>query len=72
MLIRVAPKKERDVYEALSRVKEITDLHLLMGEYDLIAKIEAESYAALYNILIDKIRSVDGIVDTETMTDTLF
>ncbi len=42
VLISTAPAKEHEVYNELLKVKEIVELHPLFGEYDLIAKIEAE------------------------------
>ncbi len=72
MLILTAPGRERDVYRRLQEVSEIKDLHLLFGEYDLIAKVNAEGFSAISNIVVDKIRSVEGVMDTITMTEVPF
>ena len=72
VLILAAPAKEHEVYNALSKVKEITELNPLFGEYDLIAKIEAEDFDKLGKIIVEKIRSIDGIIDTKTLTGTKF
>ena len=42
ILISTAPAKQHAVYDELLKVKEILELYPLVGEYDLIAKIEAE------------------------------
>ena len=61
VLIKSAPKFEHEVYNKLSRVKKIVELHPLFGEYDLIAKIEEDDFEKLNNITINKIRSIKGV-----------
>ena len=61
VLISAAPAHEHEVYNKLSRVPEIIELHPLFGEYDLIAKIDAEDFDKLGNIVINKIRSIEGV-----------
>jgi DNA-binding Lrp family transcriptional regulator len=72
VLISTAPAKEHDVYNALLGVPEIVELHPLFGEYDLIAKIEAEDFNKLGQIVIDKVRSIAGVIDTKTLTGIKF
>jgi len=63
---------EHEVYVKLSKMREIIELQPLFGEYDLIAKIEAEDYEKLGEIVINNIRSVKGVIDTKTLTGTKF
>ncbi len=72
VLISTAPAKEHDVYNELLKVAEIVELHPLFGEYDLIAKIEAEDFNALGEIVIDRIRAISGVIDTKTLTGIKF
>ncbi|MBU0497449.1 MAG: Lrp/AsnC ligand binding domain-containing protein [Candidatus Thermoplasmatota archaeon] len=72
VLISAAPAKEHEVYNKLSKVDQIIELHPLFGEYDLIAKIEADDFESLGNIVVNKIRSIDGVIDTKTLTGTKF
>ena len=72
VLINAAPELEHEVYNKLSKVPQILELHPLFGEYDLIAKIDAEDFEKLREIVIDKIRSVKGVIDTKTLTGTKF
>lgn len=72
VFISTAPTKDKYVYNELSKIKEIAELNLLMGDYDLIAKIESESYDSLAKIVIDRIRTINGVIDTETLTEVLF
>ena len=70
ILIKAAPALEHEVYTKLSKIQEIIDLQPLFGEYDLIAKIEAEDFEKLGEIVINNIRSIKGIIDTKTLTGT--
>ena len=70
VLITVAPVRENYVYNELSKEPEIIELQPLLGKYDLIAKIEAKYYEKLGSIIINKIRSISGVVDTKTLTGT--
>jgi DNA-binding Lrp family transcriptional regulator len=72
VLISTAPAKEHEVYTELLRVKGIVELHPLFGEYDLIAKVEADDFNALGQLVVDKIRSVPGVIDTKTLTGIKF
>ncbi|MCD6512948.1 MAG: Lrp/AsnC ligand binding domain-containing protein [Thermoplasmata archaeon] len=72
VLISTAPAKEHKVYNELIKIKEIVELHPLFGEYDLIAKIEAKDLDELGRIVVEKIRAIDGVADTKTLTGTKF
>jgi len=71
VLINTTPAHKKEVYDKLSEIEEIKDLHPLFEEYDFIAKIEAEKSEDLGKI-IDKIRSIEGIEDTKTLLGTKF
>lgn len=68
VLIKAAPSLEYEAYNNLLKVPEILELHPLFGEYDLIAKIEAEDFKKLGDMITDKIKSVKGIINTKTLT----
>lgn len=72
VLISAAPGKENQVFEALRKVPEVVELHPLFGEYDLIAKVEATDFDALGHIVVQRIRVVDGVTETKTLTGTKF
>ena len=70
VLINAAPAHEHEVYTKLSKVPEIVEVHPLFGEFDLIAKIDAEDFEKLGEIVVKKIRSIKGVIDTKTVTGT--
>ena len=72
VLISAAPAHEHEVYNKLSKIPQIVELHPLFGEYDLIAKIEANDFEELGTIIVNKIRSITGVLDTKTLTGLTF
>ena len=72
VLINVAPAHEHEIYNKLSKIPQIIELHPLFGEYDLIAKIEADDFEELGTIIVNKIRSITGVLDTKTLTGLTF
>lgn len=72
VLISTAPAKEHEVFNKLKELPDIIELHPLFGEYDLIAKLETEDFNELGKIVVDGIRSIDGVIDTKTLTGIKF
>ena len=70
VLINTAPAHEHEVYTKLSKIPEIVELHPLFGEFDLIAKVEPEDFEKLGELVVNKIRSIKGVIDTKTLTGT--
>ena len=68
VLINTAPALEHEAYNKLFKMPEIIELYSLFGEYDLLARIEADDFEKLGVIVVNKIRSIDGVVDTKTLT----
>jgi len=69
-LLSISPLHEKTVYEKLRQIPEIVEVHPLFGEFDILVKIEARDIDSIGNIVINKIRSVQGIVDTKTLIGT--
>jgi len=68
VLVTTAPGKEHDVFNIISNVDQVVDIHLLFGEYDIIVKIEADDFDAVGQIVVEHIRTIEGVIDTKTMT----
>lgn len=69
-MINTTHALEHEVYNKLLKVPQIIELHPLFDEYDLIAKIEAEDFDKIGDIVINEIRSIKGVIDTKTLTGT--
>jgi DNA-binding Lrp family transcriptional regulator len=71
-LIDIEPTREREVYAKLMKLKEIVELYPLFGEYDLIAKVEGESFDAIGAVVVSQIRSIEGVKATKTLARVSF
>jgi DNA-binding Lrp family transcriptional regulator len=63
VLIKVAPKLARATEKQLQALPEVTALHAISGQYDLIAVVEAPSAPDL-NEVIDRIGDLAGVRST--------
>ncbi len=72
VLIDIEPTYEKEVYAMLMKIGQIVELYPLFGEYDLIAKVEAESYDAIGAVVMSKIRSIEGVKATKTLARVAF
>jgi len=68
VLVRTAPAMEHSVNEELKKVKSVEEFYPLFGEYDFIVKLVASDFDQLGQIIIGRIRTIDGVVDTWTLT----
>ena len=68
VFISTAPGKDHDVYDKLKTIPEIKELYALFGEYDFIAKIEADDFNALGQAVVNKVRNIESVIETETHT----
>ena len=70
VLISISPLHEKEVYEYLTNIPEVVEVHPLFGEYDILLKVESTDIDSIGNIVIKKIRSSQGVVDTKTLIGT--
>ncbi|PNX48622.1 MAG: AsnC family transcriptional regulator [Thermoplasmata archaeon M9B1D] len=69
-LLSISPLREKQVFESLRQMPEITEVHPLFGEYDILVKIQCRDIDQIGEVVIKKIRSLDGIVDSKTLIGT--
>lgn len=67
VLITTKSGSERVVAEALKKLQEVTELKILYGEYDIIAKVQVKDIEALNAFLLEKIRPVGNVERTSTL-----
>ncbi|RKX45789.1 MAG: Lrp/AsnC family transcriptional regulator, partial [Thermotogae bacterium] len=51
VLITVSPLKEKEAFEKISNIEEIKEIYPLFGEYDILAKVEAEDIDQIGSIV---------------------
>jgi len=55
------------VFEELSRIKEVVEIHLTTGNYSILTKVVCKNISDLQDILLNKINSIAGIQRTDTI-----
>ena len=69
-LLSISPLHEKTVYEKLTDISEIVEVHPLFGEFDILVKIEAADIDSIGCIVINKIRAIQGVMDSKTLIGT--
>jgi DNA-binding Lrp family transcriptional regulator len=59
---------ETDLQSELKKIEGITGVYEVYGVYDLIAEVEAESEQKLKYIIFSRIRALEGVRSTLTLT----
>lgn len=54
------------VFEEMSHIKEVVELHLTTGDYSMFAKVVCNNISDLQDLLLNKINNIDGIQRTDT------
>ncbi|DAC56616.1 MAG TPA: Lrp/AsnC family transcriptional regulator [Candidatus Poseidoniales archaeon] len=67
VLMTTVPGMEATVRDALAEVDLVTDHWMLFGEYDLIARVQADEEFALTRCIVEEIRQLPGILETKTL-----
>lgn len=67
VLMTTQPGQEMTVRKALESIDLVTDHWMLFGQYDLIARVQAEEEFALTRCIVEEIRQLPGIQETKTL-----
>ena len=67
ILISCSPGRERDVYLQLLEMGSVTEVSVVYGELDLVARIDFDSEKEMSRTLIEDMRHVEGVRKTETL-----
>ncbi len=66
VLINVTGDHTKSAYKTITRISGVKAVYAVTGVYDVIAHVEAEDINTLSELIVSKIRSIDGV--TRTMT----
>ena len=67
ILISCEPGRERDVYRHLLSISAVSEVSVVYGELDLVARIDFENEIEMSKTLIGEMRHVEGVRKTETL-----
>ncbi|KXA97668.1 AsnC family transcriptional regulator [candidate division MSBL1 archaeon SCGC-AAA259I09] len=66
ILLTSAIGRVKDVFDRLKGLKNVKTVSIVTGPYDLIVLVEAEDLSTLTNTVVEEIREIEGVVDTNT------
>jgi len=58
---------QREVAEKISKLPEIQEVHIIAGDWDMIAKIREKDVESLGKVVLDKIREIEGVKETVSL-----
>ena len=67
VLISCEPGRERDVYVHLLSMPTVSEVSVVYGELDLVARIDFDDEKEMSKTLIVEMRTVEGIRKTEPL-----
>lgn len=69
ILMRYEPGtvKQADVAKKIASLPGVTEVYILAGEWDLVAKVRGESLEVIGKMVVDRLREVGGIARSVTM-----
>lgn len=67
IIIQTESEKHGSVEIELSKLKDVSEVYSISGEYDILIKVWAHDLEELNKIVNNKIRSVDGVEDLTEM-----
>jgi DNA-binding Lrp family transcriptional regulator len=67
VLITVGAGMEKDVFNGLSGMSEIKGIQMVFGHYDIIARLESNDLNELSEIVLERIRNIEGVSTTTTL-----
>ena len=66
VLIIVDSRIEKHVKEEIQSYPGVEEVHYIYGPYDMYVKIQCDTMQCIHNLVLDKIRTLYGIVTTVT------
>ena len=67
VLMTTKPGQESTVRAALENIDLVTNHWMLFGQYDLIARVQADEEYELTRCIVEEIRQLPGIQETKTL-----
>ena len=59
---------QREAAQKIAVIPDVCEVHVISGEWDIIAKARGESIQSIGDLVLDRIRNVKGVERTLTCT----
>lgn len=67
VLIVTTPGHTRAVTDAIRDIPHVSEIHEVMGPYDIVVELEADELTEIPPILTERIRTLEGIQSTTSL-----
>ncbi len=67
VLMTVGAGREKDVFTGLSNIEEVKGIQMVFGHYDIIVRLESNDLSELSEIVLERIRNIEGVSTTTTL-----
>jgi DNA-binding Lrp family transcriptional regulator len=57
---------QRDVAKEIAKLKEVQEVHIISGDWDMLAKVKAKDVDMIGKLVLDKMRLIKGVKRTLT------
>jgi len=66
ILLNVEMTNQNSVFETVKGMDETREIYQIFGAFDIIIKAEFQDNEQLSNFVIDKLKSLEGVIETQT------
>ena len=70
VLCKLTPGKEQTAVRTIRAIDGVTEVYMVFGGWDMILAAESDTVDKLSNLIVSRIRAVDGVAATETLVTT--
>ncbi|HXT00829.1 MAG TPA: Lrp/AsnC ligand binding domain-containing protein [Elusimicrobiota bacterium] len=70
VLCKLTPGKEQKSVSEIRAIEGVTEVYMVFGGWDMILSAEADTMDKLSNMIVSRVRAVDGVAATETLVTT--
>lgn len=66
VLVKANVGEAPNLTEQVRAIDEVTEAHVVAGDWDLVVELEAPEVYDLLNATAEDVQGIDGVVDTKT------
>ena len=66
IMVDVVGDHTKSAYKTITRIPRVKKVDFVTGPFDLVVQIEAETLESLNELVLSRIRGVDGVIKTST------
>lgn len=70
VLCKLTPGKEQTAVSSIRAIEGVTEVYMTFGGWDMILSAEADTVDKLSNLIVSRVRAVNGVSATETLVTT--